>query len=67
MKIVLNVQKRLINNVSEETNARNIVFMCSLCLQLLEKVKNTLNSKSMPNQDLFQARSGIKFGESCMG
>ena len=37
----------------------NFVLICSLCLQLLEKVKSTLKSKSVPNQHRFQACSSI--------
>ena len=36
-----------------ETNF-HLVLICFLRLQLLEKVKNKLTSKSIPNQDLFQ-------------
>ena len=64
--------------MSEELNARNItldpgtnleikfnlVLICPLCLQLLQKVRNTLNSTSIPKQYLFQAWSSIKDDES---
>ena len=79
MKIVQNVQKWLIN-VSKEPNARKSQLILEqtwntfqfgvnllLVFAAIRKVKNTLNSKSIPTQDLLQARSSIKFGEFCMG
>ena len=65
--------KKWFINVSEEPNARGItlkqiLMWCQVVLCVYSwKSWNTSNSKSIPNQDLFQVRSSISLMKSCRG